>query len=91
LLADPDAGVRACAAEALGAVPQAGLLTTLQKLLTDSDPIVRSSASVSLARGCRATGRRDLARNWLASLHADADERVRSAVAAARDLLDAAE
>jgi HEAT repeat protein len=83
LLAAPDATVRVCATEAVGAVGKAALIAPLQRLLDDPEPTVRIAAVWAVGRACRSNGRVDLARSWLARPANDPAAEVRDAAAAA--------
>ena len=71
-----DVEVRACAAEALGAVAQGSLLSTLGRMLDDPEPQVRAAAAQAIGEACARTGDQALGRSWLERIAQDWDERV---------------
>jgi serine/threonine protein kinase len=82
-----DASVRACAAEALGAVAAGSLLATLGRMVGDTDPEVRSAAAIAIGQACARTGDQALGRSWLQRLTEDRDERVALALERAHEAL----
>ena len=77
-----DAGVRAAAAEALGALGGMSTLTALRPLLADTDPSVRASTVAALAALSRRVEREDMARSWVQRLDDDQAPEVVAALAA---------
>ncbi len=82
-----DASVRACAAEALGAVASGSLLATLGRMVGDEHPEVRSAAALAIGLACARTGDVALGRSWLQRLDQDRDERVALALERALEAL----
>lgn len=82
LLTDPDAGVRAEAAEAMGTVGRGpAIVTSIAALCSDRDPRVRAAAVRGLGVLARTLGRTDIVAPRLAALADDADPDVKRAVA----------
>ena len=87
MLSDPDAGVRAEAAEAMGSVGRGmAIMTALAAVLTDRDPLVRAAAVRGLGALGKTLSRPDLVRQRLLLLQNDASTDVQQA----RDLVLAA-
>ncbi len=78
LLADPDAGVRAAAIGALGAISNDDVATLARPMLSDLDPRIRVTAAVALASGPRGTDI-DAAEATLLEIANDTDESARQA------------
>ncbi|MBT3221689.1 MAG: HEAT repeat domain-containing protein, partial [Proteobacteria bacterium] len=88
LLANSDAGIRCCAAEAMGQVGTASMLTMLSRLLGDKEASVRAAAGIALARACVAHNRQSMAKNWLRPIEKDQEPLVQAAWQKAMELLE---
>jgi serine/threonine-protein kinase len=84
LLADPDAGVRAAAAVAVGELGEAASLRTLSGLFRDADPHVRAAAARAIARAARAAGRPAVGLTLVSPALDDPDSLVADAAATAQ-------
>jgi HEAT repeat protein len=78
LVFDKDVGVRAAAAEAIGALSGPSGVPSLTPLLGDPEPRVRASALRALHVLSTNVGRPDIARNWTSRLLNDSDANVKA-------------